>query len=200
MKRLLVVAATTATLALAACATATPYQPLVAGSSQSGGFSERPIEQNRWQVTFSGNSLTDRRTVETYLLYRAAELTTSQGYDWFSIVDRNTDRDTRVYADPFGYDPFYFNRFGGYWGADWHIFGLRRFGGGWGPYAPWGYWGAGFGPGWGPSALDYREVTRYEASAEIVMGRGPKPADDRRAFDARDVQTRLGPSIVRPSV
>ena len=46
--------------------------------------------------------------------------------------------------------------------------------------------------------FDYRQVTRYEASQEIVMGRGAKPADDRRAFDARDVTTRLGPSIIRP--
>ena len=31
------------------------------------------------------------------------------------------------------------------------------------------------------------------------MGRGPKPADNTRAFDARAVSTRLGPSIVRPT-
>ena len=33
---------------------------------------------DRWKVSFSGNSLTDRNTVETYLLYRAAELTDQQ--------------------------------------------------------------------------------------------------------------------------
>jgi hypothetical protein len=199
MKRLLVAAATTAALALSACATATPYQPLVAGNRQSGGYSERPIEQNRWMVSFAGNSLTDRRTVETYLLYRSAELTLAQGYDWFSVVDRNTERDTRVYADPMFHDPFYYNRwgFGGYWGPSWRLYGPGRFGGGWGPWSPWGYWGGGYG--WGASAFDYREVTRYEASSEIFMGRGPKPADDRRAFDAREVTTRLGPAILRPT-
>jgi hypothetical protein len=46
--------------------------------------------------------------------------------------------------------------------------------------------------------MDVRTVERYEASAEIVMGRGPKPADNARAFDARDVLARLGPSIVLP--
>lgn len=200
MKRLLIAAAATAALAVGACATATPYQPLNPGSSYSGGYSERPIEQNRWMVSFNGNSVTDRRTVETYLLYRSAELTLQQGYDWFSIVDRNTNRDTRVYADPFYNDPFYYNRFGfgGWWGPSWRLYGPRRFGGGWSPWSPWGYWGGGFGGGWGPSALDYREVTRYEANAEIFMGRGPKPADDRRAFDAREVTARLGPTIIRP--
>ena len=44
----------------------------------------------------------------------------------------------------------------------------------------------------------YREVTRYEANAEIVMGRGIAP-DDRTAFDAREVVANLGPTIVRPA-
>jgi len=200
MKRLFVVAATTLALAVGACATPTPYQPMQRGSSQSGGFSERPIEQNRWMVSFAGNSLTDRRTVETYLLYRSAELTLQQGFDWFTVVDRATERDTRVYADPMFADPYYSRYgFGGYWGPSWRLYHPRRFGGGWGPWSPWGYWGPGFGPSWGPSAMDYREVTRYEATSEIFMGRGPKPADDRRAFDAREVTMRLAPAIVRPT-
>ena len=33
---------------------------------------------------------------------------------------------------------------------------------------------------------------------EIVMGHGPKPADDRRGFDARDVIANLSAKIVRP--
>ena len=44
---------------------------------------------------------------------------------------------------------------------------------------------------------NYREITRYEASAEVLLGRGAKP-DDANAFDARDVVTNLGPRIVRP--
>ena len=81
---------------LAACATPTPYQPNVPGQQTSGGYSELRLEQNRFRVTFTGNSLTSRETVEAYLLFRAAELTTQQGYDWFSIVDRHTDRDARI--------------------------------------------------------------------------------------------------------
>jgi hypothetical protein len=194
MKRLLIAAAAAAALALGACATATPYQPLRPGATASGGYSERQVEQNRWMVSFSGNSLTERRTVETYLLYRSAELTLQQGYDWFSIVERETNRDTRVQPSGF-YDPFYYNRwgFGGYWGPSWRLYGPRYFGGAWGPWGPWGGWGPMY-----PSAFDYREITRYEATAEIFMGRGPKPADDRRAFNAREVVDRLGPSILRP--
>lgn len=188
MRRILIAAAAAATLALGACETTTPYQPLQKGTAVSGGYTDRALEPNRWQVSFSGNSLTDRRTVETYLLYRAAELTVAQGYDWFAIVDRHTDRDTRVYADP------YWDSWGGYWGPSWRLYGGRY---GWSRWGDWGGWGPGWG-GFGGSAFDYHEVTRYEATAEIFMGRGPKPADDRRAFQARPLLDRLGPTIVRP--
>ncbi|HTK33725.1 MAG TPA: hypothetical protein VL358_00380 [Caulobacteraceae bacterium] len=190
MKRLIIAAAATAALALSACETATPYQPLTRGSATSGGYSERALEPNRWQVSFSGNSLTDRRTVETYLLYRSAELTLAQGYDWFEIVDRNTDAKTRVYPDAF-YDPW---GYGGFWGPSWRVYGGRF--GGWSRYGYWGGWG-GRPWAWGPA--DYQSVTQYEATAEIFMGKGAKPANDPKAFDARAVQTRLGPTIARPT-
>ena len=178
MNRLIIAAAATAALALSACETATPYQPLTKGSTTSGGYAERSIEANRWQVSFSGNSLTDRKTVETYLLYRSAELTLAQGYDWFEVAHRNTDAKTRLIADDFGY--------GGYWGPSWRVYHRGRLGG-------WGGWG---GP-WG--AADYQQVTQFEANAEILMGKGPKPADNARAFDAHAVSARLGPTIVRPT-
>jgi hypothetical protein len=42
-----------------------------------------------------------------------------------------------------------------------------------------------------------REIDRFEASAEIVMGRGAKPAGDPNAFDAREVIQNLGPRVTR---
>ena len=42
-----------------------------------------------------------------------------------------------------------------------------------------------------------REVTRFEANTEIVMGRGPKP-NDPNAFDAREVMQNIGPRVMRP--
>ena len=61
-------------LALAACATATPYQP--AGfNGQRGGYAEQRLENNRFRVSFSGNSVTSRDQVEMSLLLRSAELT-----------------------------------------------------------------------------------------------------------------------------
>jgi hypothetical protein len=186
-------AALAVTLALAAtlagCATPTPYQPRIAGKSSAGGYSEIRIEPNRWRVTFAGNTLTSRETVEGYLLFRAAELTVQQGYDWFSIADRNTDRKSYTYVDP---DPLYHPWYGGY--------------GYWRP--SWRYWGGGFGwrtwdPFWGDpfwgDRVDIRTVDKFEATAEVVMGHGAKPADDPRAFDARQVISNLQPRIQYPA-
>ena len=51
-------------------------------------------------VTFAGNSVTDRDTVERYLLFRAAELTVQNGGDYFVFADREVDKKTRTYTTP----------------------------------------------------------------------------------------------------
>lgn len=191
MKRKSAVLAAVATLAvvLTACSTATPYQPNIRGNAVSGGYSEVRVEPNRFRVTFAGNSLTSRETVEGSLLYRAAELTLAQGYDWFAIVDRRTDQKTRTYIEP-TFGPGYGYGYGyGAWAPYWRYHGA---GYGWRTWDP--YWG---GPFWGDS-YDVRTIDRFEATAEIQMNRGPKPATDPAAFDARSVVENLGPMMVRP--
>jgi len=176
---------------LGACATATPYQPARDGQR---GFADQQIEANRWQVSFAGNSLTDRRTVETYLLYRAAELTAQNGYDHFRVVQRDTDEDSTFVPTGFSRTPYYSGFYCNY--AFYGPYGRYRasaFPGAHyyrpGYYDPFGY---GFGAG------DYREIVRYEARAEIIMGRGDKPADDPAYFAAGEVLENLSTSIVRP--
>ncbi|MEE2565306.1 CC0125/CC1285 family lipoprotein [Hyphobacterium marinum] len=168
-----------ALIALAACASPTPYQQ--AGTPGGYGFEQSQIEYDRYRISFSGNSLTDRDTVETYLLYRAAELTLENGYDYFWVTERATDEDTRRY----GTGPDYY----GPWRARGFFVNYRY-------YHPAHGWYGWDDPFWNPR--HYREVTRYEANAEIVLGRGPAP-DERAAFDARDVLENLGPDIVRPA-
>ncbi len=173
MRKLILVGLATAILA--ACATsATPYQP---AATDRYGFSEQQIESNRVRITFRGNTLTDRETVETYLLYRAAELTLQGGRDYFIVANRDTEEHSRLqgtgsYQPRFAFDYWYFSP--------------RR---GWSPW---------YDPFWNePSS--YREVTRYEAVAEIAMFSGAKPANDPNAFDAREVQANLQGRIVRPA-
>ena len=113
------------------------------------------------------------------LLLRAAELTVSSGYDWFATAERATDRDTRFYGTR---DPWYGDRYGPFWSPAWRF--SRS--GAWSP----------FDRRWG-NDFDVRQVDRYEASAEIVMGRGTKPAGDPNAFEAREVIVNVGPRIAR---
>lgn len=179
---LLLAAVAAATLTLAGCESATTYHPATGHGFNREGFSEQRIEANRFMVSFAGNSVTSRDTVERYLLYRAAELTVQNGYDWFELVDRNTDRKTRTYvSDPFRPGPW------GYWGVSWRY---HRPGFGWGFYDP--FWG----DPWGP--VDVNTIDKYDAHAEIVMGHGERPSGDVHAFDARDVIQNLGPTIVMP--
>jgi len=51
---------------LAGCMTPTPYAPRLEG--ERTGYTDRSLTQNRYRVTFTGNSATPRETVETYLL------------------------------------------------------------------------------------------------------------------------------------
>ncbi|MEJ0026521.1 MAG: hypothetical protein WDN01_10875 [Rhizomicrobium sp.] len=167
-------------LGLAACTTATPYQPESADHPSAGGYSEQQIESDRWKVEFSGNSLTSRDTVERYLMFRSAQLTVQQGYDWYEAVDRHTDKKTSYFSDP---DPYFAGWPGGYW----NVYGGRRFG-----------WASGY---WGSAALapiDVQEISRYTATVEITMGHGAKP-DDPHAYAAADVISHLQGSIKYPS-
>lgn len=203
MKALKKLALLTSAVILTACATATPYQP-AADMSARNGFSETQIEKDRVRISFDGNSLTKRETVETYLLYRAAELTKQAGYDYFTITDRATDKNTRLASTGFN-DPYYgfFNysyfhpRYG--WSSSFYRPYYSRF-----SHGHYGYRNPFYDPFYGRSGFgndfDYREITRYKASAEVRFGRGTKPYNADNAFIAQEVLDNLGSSIVYPEV
>lgn len=173
-KALAAAAIATASL-LAACQSGpTPYQPGASNSSDRG-YSESKIENDRYRISFKGNSMTDRETVENYLLYRAAELTLQNGFDVFTVVNRDTDRDSTI------------RREGGFYGPR---FSYMYFSPRWG-------WVGAWDPFW-TSPSRYDEITRYEAYAEIVMSRGPKGSDP-NSFDARQVSENLANRIRRPA-
>lgn len=194
-RKAIVLALAASTTIVAACATETTYRPATGQGFYRTGYSDLRIEPNRYRVTFAGNTVTDRDVVERYLLFRAAELTLQNGYDYFVMADRDTDRQARTYSTPGG--------FGGGWGPG---FGAWGGGGLWGPR--WGFYGRGFGYrawdpfwgdpwGWGGGA-DVRTVDRYEASAEIVMFRGTPERGNVRAFNARAVVESIGPTVRLP--
>ena len=162
---------------LAACATSTPYGPATGKSPY--GFSDQRIEENRYRVVFRGNSSTTREAVETYLLYRAAELTVESGYDYFVVTEQDTETNKRYSTSP---NPAFYGRYYYGYGAYCCAF----------PYYAYGW-------GWGSPYDDYsvREYTRYTAVAFITMHKGTKPADEPDAFDARSVMDNLRSYIVK---
>lgn len=177
-------------LLLGGCSTtSTPYQPVSTSNRVSGGYSEVRLEADRYRVTFSGNMFTSRDKVEGYLLYRAAELTTQQGYDWFVIRQRETEHlvERRVEPDPM-YRPWYGSSYG-YWQPQWRYYD---------PMDGWRNWHADRGDPFWADGMDVTTVEQFEATAEIKMRRGEISKTNRRAFDARDVLRNLRPAIERP--
>lgn len=178
MKKYIVTALAVSALAvLSGCATPTPYQPASTTSGYHWGYGDTRIEEGRYRLSFSGNDMTPRETVENYMLYHAAELTLANNYDWFEIVHRDTDAKTRTittYNDPFMNN------------VSWRFYRGSR----------WSAWGFGFGSDdWDRDSYQY---TRYEATAEILMHRGAK-AEQPNAYDARQVKANLESKVVRPT-
>lgn len=176
-----------ASLATASCVTPTPYQPATGVGSHRTGYWDEQLDGSHFRVTFAGNTLTSRETVERYLLYRAAELTVQNGFDYFILVSRDTEKDSHTYSDRWSgsaFGPW------GYWHPYWRWYRPRF---GWRSWDP--FWDD---PFWDRGDWDTRTVERFEATAEIAVGNGAKPMDNVRAFDAHEVMSRLGPTLQLP--
>lgn len=159
-----VAAAAALALALAGCATPAPYRPM----QDDVGYGEQRLEENRYRVWFAGNRATPRTTVENYVLYRCAELTLAQGYDYFVLSDRTTQGERREGPGiSFGIGGFHFGGRGGI------SIGT----------------GIGIPVGEGDA--------KYFGQTVAVLMKGKKPADNPSAFDAREIKANLEPTILR---
>lgn len=183
------------TLLMAGCQTETTFRPATGQGFSREGYAERQIEPGHFIVSFAGNSVTSRDTVERYLFFRAAQVTLQSGFDYFVMADRDTKLRSRTYSTGIGGPGWGYGGLGGYWGPSWsfygHGYGWRRFGGGYG-YGGFGGFG-GFG-----NDFDVNTIDKFEATAEIVMRKGPIPQGNLRAFDARRVVDTIGPTVVLP--
>jgi hypothetical protein len=155
---------------LAGCMTPSPYAPRLEG--QQTGYTDRALTQNRYRITFTGNSATPRETVESYLLLRAAEVTRAAGYSNFVFDTRNTKANHSYQTVPYGPPPAPF------WGRP------RGFG-------YWGGWGFAYDP-----MVDVVVRTNYDAYAEIVLLTPEQAAKEPRALNAGEVISRIGPDAV----
>jgi len=188
------IAATAGLLVLAGCMTPSPYAPRVEGSDT--GYTDQALTQNRYRITFTGNSATPRETVEGYLLLRAAEVARAAGYESFIFDTRNTSANTTVSATPGFGDPYYGGGYGGFGRRSGFSFGIGSggYGGGIGYGGGLGF-GSGFGFPYDPN-MDIVERTNYQAYAEIVLLSPEQAAHETRAIKATEVIDRIRPQTV----
>ena len=162
----------TAFLALVACESLSIYKP--AKSVGDTGFSEQKLTDDQYRVTFQGNANTSRSRVEDYLLFRAAELTLENDFNYFVVNEHNTD-----------VDKDYLIRYTNSYGLYDHYHGPIEFRF---PYYAYGYkWGY-------PMQGSVREINRYSAIAYIKMYSGAPETDaDTLVFNAENVMENFGP-------
>ena len=159
----------TALLGLSACVSQpAPYAPKTPGTST--GYTDEQLTSDRYRVTFTGNSATDRQRVEDYLLLRAAQVTVNAGHNWFLFDTRSTQARTT-----------YMSTFTGWPG--WHGYGWYWHSWAWGP----------------PYAATSRPITRYQAYAEIVLLTDAQASKETHAINAHEIIQHLEPAAVPPN-
>ncbi|MEQ8964688.1 MAG: hypothetical protein RID91_02585 [Azospirillaceae bacterium] len=161
---------------LAACAAPQPtaYRPATNGT----GYADRAVTSEIVEVRFEGNRLTDRGTVESYALYRAAEVAAVHGADRIAILDKTVEENRRTVRD---YDPYPFGFGYGYTSGGRHVVGTRY----------------GF-----PIYARPRDYSYTSYAAELLVRLIPPSAPNPDDAPVRDVATilqTLGPAIRRPA-
>jgi hypothetical protein len=151
-------------LGLAACTTPTPSQPAPNGI---GGYTVTQIENDRFRLSFNGNSITPRQTVDNDLTYLAARVTLLHGGDWFLMSHDASDKST---AYPTFLSP--------------------------GIYQGNGLTSPLYVPATVQTDFANPQES-WTSTATILVRQGAKPANNPDAYDARNVEAHLTPLIRR---
>jgi hypothetical protein len=147
---------------------ATPYQP----RGLAGGFSEIQLDQNTVRVFFRGNAKTPPDTIETYTLYRCAEVTLEKGFDYFIIVESGMDVQHGAIVSPGSYQ------------STTNVTSMSP----------------GYATGTTTGTYTPSVVTpfrKFGSATTIKLFRGEKPANLTNAYSAQELKTYLEPNIKR---
>jgi hypothetical protein len=156
-------------LALFTASCSTPYQP----QGFRGGYSDIRIDSNTVDVAFRGNGYTGKQRVRTYLLYRCAEVTRQDGYDFFVMVDKDIETRTGQFTTSGTYTA---STTASAYGAGNMAFGSSTTRG---TYTP-------------GETITY---TKYGADTTIKMFKGQRPSGAYNVYDAGEVLRHLGPQL-----
>ncbi|GAB2708274.1 CC0125/CC1285 family lipoprotein [Aliiglaciecola aliphaticivorans] len=77
------------------CASVQPTAFEAAEEYGEFGYSDKKLSEDQYQIIFSGNAKTDTVIAKDYALLHAANLTLSNGFSWFEIIQSDTDVETK---------------------------------------------------------------------------------------------------------
>lgn len=150
-------------LALSACAT--PYGKY----GLLGGYTDSRIDSNTFSISVDNNAYTNQQTTSMHALYRAAELTVENGFDYFVIVSSVSNPTSMAMTMPStSTSQTSINTYGSTGTATTTTH-----------YAP----------------TTVVPLVFPNSTLVIKSFKGAKPADQANAYDAREVMKYLGPQI-----
>ena len=146
-------------LLLSACAT--PYGKY----GITGGYNDSRIDENTFSISVTANGFTNQQTASMHALYRAAELTAENEYDYFVIVNDTKNPTGMIMTTP-GSSRTTINSYGSTATARTTY-----------------------------NAGTAIPIVFPNSTIVIKSFKGTKPADASNAYDARSIMKYLGPQI-----
>ncbi|HYS47002.1 MAG TPA: hypothetical protein VEM35_11210 [Rhizomicrobium sp.] len=155
--------------------------------AKPGVFSQQKRSAIRYHLVVAGHKFTSRDAIEKYLLYRAAELALEQKAGWFTLIESRSKGDTVPAPKPDPAGLRYSFRVA-YWRPVWRYKTSGAPGWkGWSPFSSVAFFDG-----------DPKSVTDFEASADIVLRKGPMNDADPLAFEAGAVSDFLVNQVSPP--
>ena len=153
------------------CAGPTQYHPSLEGT----GYSDYKISEDRYRVSYTANSLTNRKKVTQYLIYRAAQIALESKKENFVVLDQSDQHFSLPDYAQGGetYRHHYFEHHHLWFGDD--MVATEEL-----------------------STPTLEPLARYTASIDIMLYSQGEPPAEGKAYNAREVIEVLGNTIVRP--
>ena len=148
---------------LSACAT--PYGKY----GIAGGYTDSRIDENTFSISVDTNGFTNQQTTSMHALYRAAELTSENGFDFFVIVSREKNSTSMAMAMPGSSTS----------NTTVNTYGSTAYASTTTNYAP----------------TTVVPIAFPNSNLIIKSFKGTKPEGEQNAYDARSVMKYLGPQI-----
>jgi hypothetical protein len=144
-------------------------------AAKPGVYSQVKLRAGHYRLTVKGHNFTSRDAIEKYVLYRAADLTLQQHYQWFTLTESRKKGDVAPVPkrDLAG---FHYSFRMQYWRPVWRY----KLAGSpswttWSPFSNTAFFADGKNP---------KTITDFESSVNIVMHKGTMDSTNPLAFEA----------------